>query len=114
MYTMQTYTTEPSPRRVRTYFNGEAVADSKNMVLFFEPPYPAYYFPKKDVRMDLLDESAKRIGNDPRGEKVFWNLKVGDRKGRERRVYVPQSAEFRSGGPRRIPHLQLANDGQLV
>ena len=80
MYTIQTYTTEPSPRRVRTYFNGEAVADSKNMVLFFEPPYPAYYFPKTDVRMDLLEESAKRIGNDPRGEKVFWNLKVGDRR----------------------------------
>ena len=79
MYDIGTYTTRPSPRRVRTYFNGELVGDSRKMVLFFEPPYPNYYFPKTDVRMDLLEESVTRVADDPRGEKVFWHLKVGDK-----------------------------------
>ncbi|MFT5539221.1 MAG: hypothetical protein ACI82H_000738 [Alphaproteobacteria bacterium] len=45
----------PSPRRVRVLFGGEVIADSTNMGLLREPKHvPVYYFPKEDVRMDLL------------------------------------------------------------
>ena len=46
---------EPSPRRVRVAFNGETIADSTNAHLLFETRHlPVYYFPRADVRMDLL------------------------------------------------------------
>ena len=46
---------EPSPRRVRVKFNGEIIADSTNAHLLFETRHlPVYYFPRSDVRMDLL------------------------------------------------------------
>src|SRR6266851_328170 len=46
---------EPSPRRVRAYFNGVAVADSRAVMLAFEPRrLPVYWFPVADVRMDLV------------------------------------------------------------
>src|SRR3989442_11241606 len=41
---------ERSPRRVRVYFNGVAVADSRDVLLAFEPKrLPVYWFPKADV-----------------------------------------------------------------
>ena len=41
---------ESSPRRVRVYFNGVAVADSRDVLLAFEPKrLPVYWFPKADV-----------------------------------------------------------------
>jgi uncharacterized protein (DUF427 family) len=48
-------TFEPSPRRVRVQFNGETIADSTGARLLFETLHlPVYYFPRSDVRMDLL------------------------------------------------------------
>jgi uncharacterized protein (DUF427 family) len=46
---------ERSPRRVRAFFGGVAVADSDRVLLVFEPRrIPVYWFPEADVRMDLL------------------------------------------------------------
>lgn len=46
---------EISPRHVRVKFAGETVADSKRVMLMHESDHiPAYYFPKEDVRMDLM------------------------------------------------------------
>ena len=48
-------TFEPSPRRVRVKFNGEIIADSTTAHLLFETRHlPVYYFPRSDVRMDLM------------------------------------------------------------
>jgi uncharacterized protein (DUF427 family) len=45
---------EPSPKRVRTYVDGEVVADSRRPLLVWEGPhYPIYYFPLADVRATL-------------------------------------------------------------
>ncbi len=79
MYGLKLHTIEPSPRRVRAYFGGEVVGDSREMVLFFEHPYANYYFPQKDVRMDLLEPSAETVSGDPRGEKIYWHMAVGER-----------------------------------
>ena len=48
-------TFERSPRRVRVEFNGETIADSTDAHLLFETRHlPVYYFPRADVRMDLM------------------------------------------------------------
>ena len=49
---------EPTPRRVRAMLAGEAIADSKNVLIMHETGHaPAYYFPFDDVRMDLMTET---------------------------------------------------------
>lgn len=46
---------ELSPRRVRAFFDNQVVADSQQVLLVFETKRPpVYWFPKSDVRMDLL------------------------------------------------------------
>jgi uncharacterized protein (DUF427 family) len=46
---------ETSPKRVRAYLGGEVVADSRATRLVWEKPYyPTYYFPRADVRADLV------------------------------------------------------------
>src|SRR5579859_5200303 len=46
---------EPSPRRVRVELGGETVADSRHVMLLHEAGrLPVFYFPQRDVRMDLL------------------------------------------------------------
>ena len=45
----------PSPRRVRVLLGGEPIADSTRVMLLREPRHvPVYYFPKADLRTDLL------------------------------------------------------------
>ncbi len=71
---------EPSPRRVRVYFNNQPIADSKQMMLLRESNHlPLYYFPKKDVQMDFLIPSEHPARSDQKGEVVFWDVKVGEK-----------------------------------
>lgn len=68
---------EPSPRWVRAYCAGVAVADSQRVLLAFEPRrLPVYWFPRSDVRSDLL--SPARQDNGASGI-ARWNLRVGER-----------------------------------
>jgi uncharacterized protein (DUF427 family) len=69
---------EPCPRWVRAYFGGVAVADSKRVLLAFEPKrLPVYWFPAQDVRMDLL--TPARPGGSRPGGTARWILRVGER-----------------------------------
>lgn len=76
MYKLPYYSMQPSPRWVRAYFNGQLIADSREMVLFFERPYPNYLFPKRHVRMDYLRKSNHTETHEGRGETKFWHLEV--------------------------------------
>jgi uncharacterized protein (DUF427 family) len=65
---------EDSPRRVRAYFGGVAVADSRKVLLVWESRRPPiYYFPVRDVRMDLLTAAGAQA------EKTRFSIKVGSR-----------------------------------
>lgn len=61
---------EPSPRWVRARLGDTFVADSKRVMLVLEPKkLPIYYFPKDDVRTDLLTSAGDSV----------WTVKVGNR-----------------------------------
>jgi uncharacterized protein (DUF427 family) len=73
-------TFEPSSRRVRVQFNGATVADSTNAHLLFETRHlPVYYFPRADVRMDLLTPTDHHSFCPYKGTASYWTLRVGDR-----------------------------------
>lgn len=64
---------EPSERWVRAQVSGAYVVDSKRPLLVWEhDKYPSYFFPRQDVRMDWLAETAQT------NSRTFWNLRVGD------------------------------------
>jgi len=71
---------EPSPRRVRVVFNHVTVADSARVLLLLERAHlPVYYFPVDDVRLDLLEPTAKSSRCPHKGDASYWTLAVGDR-----------------------------------
>jgi uncharacterized protein (DUF427 family) len=67
---------ELSPRRVRTYFAGELIADSERVLLVYESRRPpAYWFPMADVRMGHLHERERVVESDV----LRWSVAVNDR-----------------------------------
>lgn len=74
------YVVEASPRRVRVMFGDEFVADSTRVQLLFETGnLPVYYFPKSDVRLDVLPDSGREDPDDVKGRTAYFDLKVGAR-----------------------------------
>jgi len=73
-------TFEPSPRRVRVQFNGETIADSTGARLLFETRHlPVYYFPRSDVRMDLLRPTEHHTFCPYKGTASYWTIRAGDK-----------------------------------
>ncbi len=71
---------ERSARWVRVKYGGEFIANTRNALLHrqYGPGHlPTYYFPKKDVRRDLLQRSDEE---DPEAPVVFWNIQIGNLK----------------------------------
>ena len=71
---------EPTQRRVRVMFGGVTIADSRNVMLMLEHRRLAvYYFPAKDVRLDLLVPTSYRSPHSGKGEASFYDVKVGEK-----------------------------------
>ena len=71
--------TEPSPHRIRAVFNDETVADSSEVVIMRETRLaPVFYFPREDVRMDLLVRTDRRTNCPFKGNASYWTLNVGE------------------------------------
>lgn len=71
---------EPSPRRVRVKFGGEWIADSTDMVLMYESGHlPVYYFPVKDVRLELLHPTDHTSYCQYKGDASYWSIQAGGR-----------------------------------
>lgn len=67
-----------SPRRVRVTLGGETVADSTDMKLLREPNHvPVYYFPVKDVRMDLLTPTDNHTHCPWKGHASYFTVRAG-------------------------------------
>ena len=71
---------EDSPRRVRVIFGGETIADTRRAKLMHETGHlPVYYFPRENVRMELLEESVHKTHCPYKGDASYWSVRVGDR-----------------------------------
>ena len=71
---------EPCPKRVRVVFNGETVADSTAVMRLHETAHlPVYYFPRADVRMDLLTPTEHETFCPYKGAASYWSVSAGDR-----------------------------------
>jgi uncharacterized protein (DUF427 family) len=67
----------PSSRRVRVEVGGVTVADSTNVSFLFETGLPTrYYFPKTDVRLDLLTPTDLETACPYQGTARYWSLTV--------------------------------------
>jgi uncharacterized protein (DUF427 family) len=71
---------EPSPRRIRGVVGDVVVVDSGQPMLFFEHgQLPRYYFPRADVRADLLPNGHTKF-TEGKGTAQFFDLVIGDRR----------------------------------
>ncbi len=71
---------DPSTTRVRVTFGGEVVADSDRTLVVRETKHePVVYFPREDVRFDLLEPTSHTTFCPFKGEASYWTLRVGDR-----------------------------------
>lgn len=67
-------------RRVRVTFNGVVVADSDRAVEMHEGRYaPVHYFPRDDVRLDLLRRTDHHSHCPYKGDASYWTLTVAGR-----------------------------------
>ena len=70
---------ESSPRHVVVVFNGETVADTRAAVIVRETRLaPAYYLPREDVRMDLMQRTDYHTHCPFKGNASYFTLVVGD------------------------------------
>ena len=83
---------EDGPKRVRTYLGGELVADTTRPKLVWEVPYyPAYYFPREDVRTELLTPNGQTRHSTSRGEAQNFTVKGGHREAEDAAWVYPDS-----------------------
>ncbi|SFQ45356.1 Uncharacterized conserved protein, DUF427 family [Amycolatopsis arida] len=65
---------------MRAVFAGTVVADTTRPLLVWEVPYyPTYYFPRADVRTDLIAPSERTQHSPSRGDGRLGTLRVGER-----------------------------------
>jgi uncharacterized protein (DUF427 family) len=70
-------TIEPSPKRVRAFVGDTAIADSTDALLLRESRHmPVYYFPRRDVRMDLLAPTDHHTHCPFKGDASYWTIKA--------------------------------------
>jgi len=63
--------------RVKIELDGEVVADTTNALAVDETGYPViHYFPRGDVRMDLLRPSDRRMSCPFKGQASYWSVAV--------------------------------------
>ena len=83
---------EDGPKRVRTYLGGELIADTIRPKLVWEVPYyPAYYFPREDVRTELLTPNGHTRHSTSRGEAQCFTVKGGNRQAEDAAWHYPES-----------------------
>jgi uncharacterized protein (DUF427 family) len=71
---------EDSPRRIRGVLAGETVVDSTRVKLLHEHGHlPIYYFPREDVRLDLLEPTDHHTRCPYKGEASYWTVRASER-----------------------------------
>lgn len=70
---------ESNEERVRVFVGEHEVADSRRTLLVRETKHtPVVYFPREDVRMDLLERTSHETFCPFKGHASYWSVRVGD------------------------------------
>ena len=70
----------PCAKRVRVMFGSETIADSTRVMLMRETRHiPVYYFPRDDVRLDLLTDTDNTSFCPFKGDASYWSIEAGGR-----------------------------------
>src|SRR5438552_3173337 len=70
---------DDSPRWIRAELGGEAILSSKRAELLHETGHlPVYYFPREDVRMNLLTETETLTECPYKGTASYWSVEGAD------------------------------------
>jgi uncharacterized protein (DUF427 family) len=70
----------PTQKRIRVMAGGATVADSAATLLLLETGHrPVYYFPRADVRMDLMAATTHHTRCPYKGEASYFSLDAGGR-----------------------------------
>jgi uncharacterized protein (DUF427 family) len=68
----------PTQKRIRVMAGGAIIADSAATLLLLETGHrPVYYFPRADVRMDLLASTSHHTRCPYKGEASYFSLRAG-------------------------------------
>lgn len=71
---------EPVSERIRVVVGGVTIADTTRALRVLETAGPpVYYLPPADVRMDLLEQTARSTQCEWKGEAAYYTLSLGDR-----------------------------------
>ncbi len=72
------------PRRIAVDLDGVTIADSERTVTLQETGLPArHYFPRDDVRMELLEATLTETVCPFKGQASYWAIRVGDSEHRD-------------------------------
>ena len=75
------YRVDLAPRegRVRVFLGEETIADSRAALLVKETKHdPVVYFPRSDVRMDLLERTSHETFCPFKGHASYWTIRTAD------------------------------------
>lgn len=80
-----------SSRHVRVIVKGVVVAETRRPTLLFETGLPTrYYFPRDDIRSDLLEESDRHTGCPYKGTASYYSVRTPGRLVRDVVWYYPE------------------------
>ncbi|MDW3177404.1 MAG: DUF427 domain-containing protein [Acidimicrobiia bacterium] len=67
------------PRRIRAVLAGQTIVDSERVMLLHESNiFPVLYFPRDDISMDLLEQTAHSTHCPFKGDATYWTIRAGD------------------------------------
>ncbi len=71
-------TITPAPCHIRGEVSGHAIVDSRRAFVLRETRHaPTYYFPREDVRMDLLRQTKHHTHCPFKGDATYWSVETG-------------------------------------
>jgi uncharacterized protein (DUF427 family) len=70
----------PVGKPVTATFNGKVIAQSNKALNLVEGAYkPVVYFPKEDIKMDLLNATKKSTFCPRKGDASYWTISDGEK-----------------------------------
>jgi uncharacterized protein (DUF427 family) len=83
---------EQGAKRVRVHLGGVLLADTVAPRYVWENPnFPAYYLPREDVRMELLEENGHTKHSPSRGDAVLYTARAGGKEAEDAALAYPDS-----------------------